>query len=65
MSPSCRPIPADPEKLGSSRVVNPWHSVPGRPAAIDENRIARNKGRCTGGKEYDRSRHIHRLTNAV
>jgi len=39
--------------------------LPRRPPSIDQNRISCNKGGGARGKEYDRARHIHRLTNAM
>jgi len=39
--------------------------LPCCPPAIDENRIPCNKRGCARGKEYDRTRDIHRLTNPV
>jgi hypothetical protein len=41
------------------------NQLPCRPPAIDENRIPCNKRGCARGKEYDRTRHIHRLPNTV
>src|ERR1700745_3638941 len=39
--------------------------LPGGPPAIDENCLARDKGRCAGGKKYAHARHIHWVTNSV
>ena len=41
------------------------NQLPCSPPAIDENRIPCSKGGCARGKEYDRTRHVHRLPNTV
>src|SRR3954469_17924367 len=40
-------------------------SLPGRPSTINKDRLAGDKRRRFGCKEYDYARYIHRLTNAV
>ena len=40
-------------------------ALPGGPPTIDENRLARDQGRCAGGKEYNHARHIHWFTNSM
>jgi hypothetical protein len=58
-----------PRVVGNSEVDGAWldlpQQLPCRPRAIDEDRVPGNKGRCARGKEYHRTRHLHRLTNAV